>query len=153
MSEVIPNRERIEKFVTALRSDRFKQCSGKLAHSSDGETVDANCCLGVACEVMIELGGDIKRSIRKTLDTFVVSYGGNAGTRCNSAANESTATLTLAAHEFYGIEGFGNIFFEGDTRYEGVGIPLSAISMNDAGHSFAEIADKLEEKFLCGVTA
>jgi len=55
------NREAIQKWVNALRSGRFIQRRGALRidvpHRSE------YCCLGVACEVAIENGVDVKRKM------------------------------------------------------------------------------------------
>ena len=40
---------RLQKWLTALRSGEYKQCTGQL-YSNYGNT-DSYCCLGVACEV------------------------------------------------------------------------------------------------------
>lgn len=46
-----------KKLVEALRSGRFKQGQGYL--NKNGEL----CCLGVACELYIEAGGDLPKTL------------------------------------------------------------------------------------------
>lgn len=54
----------VKKWITALRSKKYKQTTGELKNSESGY-----CCLGVLCEVAIENGFKIKRNDPKKKPT------------------------------------------------------------------------------------
>jgi hypothetical protein len=104
-----------EKWLRALESGEYLQCTGKLGIVVDG--VEQNCCLGVACRVM---GAD-----RRVLDDGRVSYDGSCG-----CAPPKVAYTQMALHAQAGD-------FKGE-RLKNRGCLAEA---NDhAGATFAEIA-------------
>src|SRR4051812_2834892 len=56
------------KWVEALRSGRFKQTRGVLTND------EGYCCLGVACQLFIEEGGDLKAIKRPTAWSHAITY-------------------------------------------------------------------------------
>jgi len=56
-----PNKDRIRKFVAALRSGEYPQTIGALQRTSDRVGPIGFCCLGVACEVAIQDGLELQK--------------------------------------------------------------------------------------------
>jgi len=48
------------KWVKALRSGKYKQCSGVLTELNGQNEPVAHCCLGVACDLFLKSGGKLK---------------------------------------------------------------------------------------------
>src|SRR5262245_5492803 len=63
------NRENMQKFIDALRSDRFIQGTGRLERINQYTRIITNCCLGVACRVAQENG--VKLAIIKEIGYIV----------------------------------------------------------------------------------
>lgn len=69
------NRERIERWITALRSDDYKQGYGRL-HNPE---VNTFCCLGVACDLFKDEVG-LKTTTGILYDRLTIEYNGLSGT-------------------------------------------------------------------------
>lgn len=110
-----------QKWVEALRSGKYEQ--GKNALCRD----DKYCCLGVACEVALQNGVVITKSTRNITahnQTFV-----------ETLFNSSWAYLPPEVQNWLGL------------KNDRASFNLTGLAtMNDAGYSFEEIADKIEEK-------
>ena len=99
-----------QKWVEALRSGKYEQVTGAL-RSGDGF-----CCLGVACELAIESGVDIRRTDDYHAYTRVVP----------------NRLLPPVVGEWLRLKGS-----EADWRLA---------NKNDGGSTFAEIADLIEQR-------
>lgn len=115
-----------KKWVVALRSDEFEQGRGKLCRVRGGKKL--YCCLGVACELYLQEHDDLERRDDGTyLDTegiFHVSY------------------LPKVVREWLGL---GDSYGGWSQAYDP--IPGAALSArNDAGASFLDIADIIEQE-------
>lgn len=106
-----------KKWVAALRSGYYKQGKGYLCKDNH------YCCLGVACELFIESGGE--------LDKEEISPG-------TFAYEEYPTTLPEKVKDWLGLAPYSNVRlnFYGDL-----------VRMNDEdGKSFTEIADFIESE-------
>ena len=117
-----PNRENIRKWVEALRSGEYQQGTGYLQR--DGQF----CCLGVACELAGE--SKVQRLEAGTVDK-VIYYGESGG-------EVSARLLPPATRLWLGLT-------DRDVRLSN---NPGAATLNDSGHTFAEIADAIEKEYL-----
>jgi len=110
-------RASVKLWLKALRSGTYKQARSKL-HMLDanGQTVGL-CCLGVACEVFIQSGGELKMEKVRN----VVRYGGRAH------------YLPAAVQEWLGLCTEHGSFEKG-----------ALANKNDYGATFTQIADLIE---------
>lgn len=140
----------LNAWVPALRSGKYKQGRGQLRSAND-----EFCCLGVACDLLIEQGilnpwralgspGDIMYSIPATFTDLMTGV---------ETSYDEGVGLPEQARTFIGISGgLGTLVKEDgdpwdDNRVElqtSVGTVRSLASANDDGVSFDEIADILE---------
>ena len=131
-----PNKERLQLWVDALRSDEYKQGFEALF---DGE---GHCCLGVACEVALANGAIKKlpwkfdekapRYANGTLPPDVRAWFGFDGD------NPVVGVSTRAAHDC----GWP------DCERKGQSVNIIASTANDdEGWSFNQIADSVEEYY------
>lgn len=116
---VTPNRELIQKWVTALRSGEYKQGRG---HLRDG---DEYCCLGVLCDIS---GAGKWRNDA----TVFVHFDGE----------EASTMPPPSIRRLVGIGASWQV-----TTKEGRREPLSYLN-DDTGLSFGEIADLVEAEWL-----
>lgn len=107
-----------KKWVEALRSGRFKQTTGALGDAY------GNCCLGVACEIAIENGIILNKTV---LATGKIAYGLQSAYLPTSVAN----WLGLASTT-------------GDFKHNE--IECSLMGKNDGGANFLSIADLIESE-------
>jgi len=129
------NREAIQKWVNALRSGRFIQRRGALRidvpHRSE------YCCLGVACEVAIENGVDVKRK----METRVSDHGNVIE---SWAYDDEIYFLPPSVVKWLGLKS-RNPFVDYDKFPNGC--PLTVA--NDGEFlSFGDIAEVIEKTFL-----
>lgn len=82
--------QRRRSFIAALRSGQWKQTTGKLCHTYEGDR--SYCCLGVACEVAIADGLNIHVNIRE----------GRVGYGADGLSGSSTTTLPEEARTWFG---------------------------------------------------
>ena len=116
-------KEQEKKLAEALRSGKFEQYRESLTNARN----DKHCCLGVACVVFEdEAGGEWNKR------TFVSKKNIN---------NKSDAVLPLFMCDFLNMTGVGELTVY--VSYNGV-VRTSLAELNDAGMSFAEIADVIE---------
>lgn len=109
-----------EKWVAALRSGDYQQGTGYL-HRTDGGQ-DQYCCLGVLCELAIADG--IPVDVHKVPTGGYYQYGGK------------DSFLPREVIAWAGMEGND----DPEVHEDG-----SLSILNDTGHSFAKIADLIEE--------
>lgn len=107
-----------KKWVEALRSGRFQQAKNRLA------TKDGFCCLGVACEVAIENGVKLNKTVVST-GRILYDY------------NEML--LPDSVREWLDLSTCGS-------DYKAVGINKQLSADNDSGKTFTEIADIIESE-------
>lgn len=137
-------RDKVAKlWIDALRSDRFKQTEGSLhtvkervivleRHQDTGQvlrtkTIPAgHCCLGVLCELAIEAGVEVEKSMIYG-NGYEELYDGKAG------------ALPASVMDWAGMRTGDGDFKTKDMCNE------SLAALNDAGKTFAEIADIIEE--------
>jgi hypothetical protein len=112
--------EHIDKWVKALRSEKYKQTDQMLR---DG---DKFCCLGVACDIFKdEAAGEWQD------DVFVNK---------DNPEDESACVLPPFMYRFLGISDSGNLTSNG-------AYPLDSLAgINDAGASFDVIANSIENR-------
>ena len=129
-------------WIETLRSDRFKQSTDALHNvkeqvitttiNAEGETVDTrtipagHCCLGVLCELAIEAGVKVERTLIGD-DGYEELYDNEAG------------ALPASVMDWAGMNTEDGDFETKDMCDE------SLAALNDAGKTFAEIADIIEE--------
>ena len=129
-------RKRVEKWVAALRSGKYKQ--GKEALT----TTAGYCCLGVACELALEAGVrmDVEfKEAKHDADYGEWSYDGQTGMLPEAVAN----WLGIAVDVDDGTNGYDVRIpkYEGDTD-------VSVAIINDGDASFKKIATLIERTFL-----
>lgn len=108
-------------WVAALRSGKYKQARHRLCRDSDGEK--AFCCLGVACEVAIENGVQVRKALDERKG--MMAYNGEA------------TTLPTVVRDWLGLTHVCGCIVGDDPNY------LTAA--NDAyGWDFNKIADAIE---------
>ena len=120
------NQEFKERWIAALRSGEYKQGRNTLYNSGKF------CCLGVACELLVEDGILDKTYLR----TNIFSY----GPKGMSDDYFSSSVLPDAACDVLEIDAKGT--FSGGHFTEN-----QLTNLNDTGTSFEEIADIIETYF------
>lgn len=134
-----PNLPRIRKFVKALRSKRFRQGYGTL-HKVSWDDSNRYCCLGVACQVAIEGGLNLK----------VVNNGAIVG------YDDSCGCLPARVRDWYGFESNNPALTFVERLHwwqrlfrKPVISKLTAVVANDSQiWDFDDIADAFERKYL-----
>jgi hypothetical protein len=116
-----PVKARIRKWVKALRSGEYRQCTNQLRYGQ------RYCCLGVACMVAIENGVELTRKGNRFL-----SEGSKGKTLSDGKI------LPEIVRKWLGLEGHDPQVSSG-RRLTG---------MNDNGDSFETIADSIEATWL-----
>jgi len=114
-------------WVAALRSGKYAQCTGQLRE--EGSPGDyAYCCLGVLCDVVGARWDD---------DGQAEYEGGSSG-----------GLLPMPVAKKVGLDIHPNCgnHLESDPVVDVNGDTISLSELNDAGHSFAEIADIIEDQ-------
>lgn len=124
------NKERVRKFVAALRSGKFQQGAEYLGLHHTYTDKDTYCCLGVACEVAIAEGLKLEK----------------VGNRNAYEYNGERYGLPGAVMYWYGFS-TPNPAFSDKT---GFGLyPANATVANDIKHyDFYKIADLFEQTYL-----
>lgn len=124
------NKDRVQMFIDALRSDDYVQGEGALEYV-DRLGVTRNCCLGVATRVAMANGLEIQ--VKQS------SLPVSGRTHPNKLSfNGERNYLPQSACEWYGFE----------NRNLKLGT-TDAINMNDNYHaSFGQIADAIEKEYL-----
>ena len=131
--EMTPVEARAE-WIKDLRSGAYSQIGGRL-HAAGG----GYCCLGVACETYKRCGGRLREEL--VTDGEEMAYDGSAGLLPAVVAG----WLGLCKNQYaarqsdeYAGECRESVMFQN--------VPLdSLVDLNDAGMSFAEIADLIEQ--------
>ena len=114
-------KEEIAKmWSAALRSNKFAQMKGALANPKRTH----HCCYGVLCELAMQNGVEVETRVNEH-DEMV--YGGNSALPPKEIAG--WARLKTGNGILNGVPGG------------------SLVGMNDAGHSFTEIADVIERRW------
>lgn len=113
MTEI--KKQRVIKWIEALRSGKFKQ--GKIFLKKD----NCYCCLGVACELS-ELG-----QWTSSENDWMSSYLG------------ATYALPAKVQNYYGLHEYSGTYFTNDQ------LENNLAGHNDGGMTFAQIADLIEE--------
>jgi hypothetical protein len=119
--------ENAKKWIKALRSGDYEQAKSYLHRRADHENpVDRFCCLGVACDLAVKDGVDIKKETWGSNNYAVVGYDGAQG------------TLPYKVIDWLGFS----------VKADGSGVindDLTLASENDQGVSFDGIADLIED--------
>lgn len=110
-----------EEFLSALESGEYEQTKGQLCNNK------GYCCLGVACEVYIKLGGDLSKHIEEDGD---VRYG--------STYYSYLPDELVNAYGFYDVHGV----VEMNKNIAGYS---SLVTANDGGISFAHLAKEIRK--------
>lgn len=121
-------RANIARWVQTLRSGEYEQGRGRL------RTGDRFCCLGVACDLV---KGDVGEDW-DGLSPLVYHFGGY------------DVIMPPEVAGLYGLHGAGLLVREIDNP--GALRLLTLGALNDAGYSFAQIADVIEDQFLGGAS-
>jgi len=112
----------VKRWIEKLRHPEAKQCTGRL-----GLLDGSRCCLGVACDVFIEMGGK--------MDIGEEYHQGGKSVRYN----EETAVMPRVVMNAFGIS-------LSSGQYD---VPSGSSCLshdNDNGKTFAQIADIIESK-------
>jgi hypothetical protein len=121
MVSEIPMERRRSLWIEALRSGDYKQCTGYLQSIREEHGI-GYCCLGVACEVYIKCGGDLKTEFVHEY----VNYG------------KDNQLLPRKVKEWLGIKTTDGEFINED------GENSRLTDTNDGGATFEEIARIIE---------
>ena len=124
------NRDKVQLWVDALRSGKYVQGTGGLAIQPDPREPAQFCCLGVACEVAIEDGLNLRKVHKTGPLYFEYGEGGMGG--------------------FLPAEVKAWIGADGDSPCVNYGDDMEPLTMlNDVvGLGFNEIADLIEATYL-----
>lgn len=132
------------RWVSELRSDRYKQGTGFLKQKDENGTLQ-HCCLGVLCELY---NSEMKKNKKKQLNEVkedhpnLYDFGDSAAYQFNGESD----TLPNAVVVWSGLDNEEGAF----ERYDNFGLPLpykSLVDMNDGGESFENIADVIEKEW------
>jgi hypothetical protein len=124
-----------EKWVAALKSDKYKQGKHRLRSVND-VTGDRLCCLGVLCEVAIESGLDLK------FDRDGVESGYLEG-------DNKFPHMFLLPPSVAEWAGFDGVYWVNPTLnsvLDEEGEPTFLSNLNDIGKPFTDIADLIEKE-------
>ncbi len=133
------NPEIKERWITALRSDEYRQTTNYLNRNG------GYCCLGVLCEIAVE-DGVVTKSFYDPDETIVMYSDPNDG------YDKTTKVLPDAVAQWAGfgltdnpeVEIFVDLHDSSGERLR----KISLAELNDrAGFNFHQIADVIEEKF------
>lgn len=120
---------RVRKLVETLRTTKKRQGRGLLA--TRGNKTVKYCCLGIACEVAIADGLDLK----KRYSANSINY--------HSGADSASATLPYSVQKWYGFDQFDPYVYLED------GSLSTATDLNDdLKYNFRQIADAFERTYL-----
>jgi len=125
-------KEIADKLVTALRSGEYDQTSGRLRNG------DNFCCLGVLCDIAV------KEGVIEPWQRVKIHGEGRLGfvVDIEGESYEETSVLPNVVKEWAGMRSANGTYNRGeldDTR--------ALSSDNDNGHSFAKIADTIENRY------
>ena len=120
-------RERVRAWVDALRSGAYPQAMGALRRG------DAYCCLGVACDLYRRATGHGDWVGRWTVDGRFVYVSPDA-------RESAVEVLSPVVKEWFGLPNLN--------PFVTIGSLVALGWANDAGASFAQIADAIEAEFL-----
>jgi hypothetical protein len=140
----VANTEFIQKWVDALRSGEYKQCTQQLGMDTPEGT--SYCCLGVATELAIKDGVPIRRESVDNFNTIVYTSNDLIETlmppkSVKEHAGVDNWVVSVPAERLLGYE----------EHEDGEIIDVEVSELNDdQGWSFSEIADVLEAEFLGG---
>ena len=140
-------RERIRRWVAALRSDEYKQAFSFLRHKLDANT-DGYCCLGVACDLFSkETGHGSWDTSEPDLIRFVLTEEGTV----------AYEVLPQTVMEWLGLPETNphvphNIYDEVGLMADELYPPDTLAEANDSGLTFAQIADIIETMYLRDTT-
>ena len=116
-------------WLDELRSGKYPQGTGKLRDGSD-----AYCCLGVACELYRQTYGKGEWQWQKTEDNDFAVYAFVVD------VEHLVGVLPAAVRDALGLDDSEGGY------YDDGGNPKSLVNLNDAGMTFAEIADIIESE-------
>ena len=121
--------ELADRWLTALRSGEFKQCTGTLVRETQGGDVEGFCCLGV---LQMITDGEVER-----LDS---------GTPCGVPSVDWLRQRGIRFSDQFDKEVVNPEFYVEHADHPTRSAPLyvSAATLNDNGSTFAEIADLIE---------
>ncbi len=120
--------ENAQKWVEALESGEYEQGKSKLHGRLDG--VDRYCCLGVACKLFIEAGGELR-----------IHEVDNGGPDISVTYNNEMALLPSPVADWLGLTDRGSAFTPVTVSHEGEEGQFDQLTaLNDTGASFTEIA-------------
>ena len=135
----------IREWVTGLRSDDYRQGTGRLVSEVHGEL--RHCCLGVACDLFAErVGIELKRvDLHRDDDVVAFTYVWPNPKIPNSMVSEGDV-LPESVRAYLGVNQFDPHVDMDETDYE-----TSLTHLNDArGWTFRQIADAIEATYLTG---
>lgn len=129
------NKVNVQKWVDALRSDEYDQCTGQLRNDS------GFCCLGVATDVAMKEGVVITSDV----------YDGVVFEGWTPRLSEY-GLMPRSVRDWLGMDDSNPILFEYDDIEEGelYQSTAAAEANDDLGYSFDKIAALIEERYLNG---
>lgn len=130
---------RVRKLVRALRTTQRKQGEGNLAKQSDDDARRKEfCCLGIACEVAIAAGLELKRKTVTNIHGKLFQYGDGDGIN-----RGSTTLLPGVVKDWYGFSYIDPELFDEN------GLLCDATTLNDdKKYDFKRIAAAFERTYL-----
>lgn len=130
------NPEIKQRWLTALRSGKYKQGIGRLKTRQDAGPV-RHCCLGVLCDLAVEagvVGNTLRLRMINGAEELTWRYGEEGEVNYLPPEVEKWAGLARSTAIFAPVIG-----------EEGT-VPTALSSLNDSGTTFEEIANLIEEQ-------
>jgi hypothetical protein len=131
------NKEIAKKWITELRSGKYKQGTGRL-HGTDADGSDRYCCLGVLCEIAVSEGVAERSSEPIRHGRYMYGTEVNERKDFEDKTRHSTV-LPVVVKEWAGMKDDCGKHNVSNGGYEYL------TSLNDRGSSFAQIADIIEQ--------
>lgn len=129
-----PNKERIQLWVDALRSGKYKQGRHALAYELDNQKFF--CCLGVACEVAIENGLEIEVTRQGESCRTCIFY------------DLSEGLLPTRVQKWFGLPSLNPVVHHTNSTTKRCWLWMSLSGLNDNGTPFEQIAIDIENTYL-----
>lgn len=132
-----------QEWLEELRSGNLKQGNGRLTYRNPDDGSELDCCLGVLCKIAVK-HGITSVVVRPFEDQETIAYGtlDDVAILPENVAQWASITRSGDLHTV-----FENEHYDPDAS-SGIGKEISSLTeMNDAGYTFAEIADVIEKEF------
>lgn len=138
----MPNKERIQLLIDALKTTKRTQGTGRLATKFGKSRKWSYCCLGIACEVAIKHGLPLQRK-EFPAGTAVIKSAIEYSNPKAPGYDGSSTKLPKAVADWYGLNS------DNPGLLDENGARVFATELNDVrGYSFKQIAKAFQRTFL-----